>query len=215
MIRINLLPFRAARKQENVKRQVIVFLLSLALTVVIVLALGSYTAGVVTNLEKKIDETDQDYRRFQRVADQTKKLKADLEVLKNKFAVITDLQKDQTKSLNLLNMMPDVVIEKRMWVTGMESIARDAPGNTKGAAIISLQGISTDETTAAQFMKNLEKTGKYAEVILISLVKAGEEKMDANFLKFDIRCVEPVPVAPAPPPKPGGPPGAPPAGAPK
>ena len=34
MIRINLLPFRAARKKENVRRQVSVFLLSFVLIII-------------------------------------------------------------------------------------------------------------------------------------------------------------------------------------
>ena len=35
MIRINLLPFRAARKKENIRRQVSIFLLSLAFLLII------------------------------------------------------------------------------------------------------------------------------------------------------------------------------------
>ena len=50
MIRINLLPFRAARKKENVRRQVSVFLLSLVLVVIIAVIALQY--GLIDDISR-------------------------------------------------------------------------------------------------------------------------------------------------------------------
>jgi len=57
MIRINLLPFRAARKKENVRRQLTVFFLSMALLVVAVFAVQWWLSSRVSSLDRKLKQT--------------------------------------------------------------------------------------------------------------------------------------------------------------
>ena len=57
MIRINLLPFRAARKKENVRRQVSIFFLSLILTTIIAFIYNFMLGQKIHGLERKIEDT--------------------------------------------------------------------------------------------------------------------------------------------------------------
>ena len=53
MIRINLLPFRAARKKENVRRQVSIFFLSFFFVVVVLVYYHISLGSKITNLKAK------------------------------------------------------------------------------------------------------------------------------------------------------------------
>ena len=59
MIRINLLPFRSARKKENIRRQLSIFLLSLILAVVAIFGVNFFlgiASGVIHGLRLNVIE---------------------------------------------------------------------------------------------------------------------------------------------------------------
>ena len=60
MIRINLLPFRAARKKENIRRQVSIFLLSLAFMLIILFYFNFSLNSKIGNLNSNIKATNSD-----------------------------------------------------------------------------------------------------------------------------------------------------------
>ena len=64
MIRINLLPFRAARKKENVRRQLTVFFLSMTLLVVAVFAVQLWLSSRVSSLDNKLKQTQAELAAF-------------------------------------------------------------------------------------------------------------------------------------------------------
>ena len=67
MIRINLLPFRAARKKENIRRQVSVFLLSLVLVVIVAAWFNYLLSGKITTLDKRIADTTAQVEKYNKI----------------------------------------------------------------------------------------------------------------------------------------------------
>ena len=68
MIRINLLPFRAARKSENIRRQVSLFLLSL---IFVILVMGYFQISLTSKINEindKISFTKQELTKYQKKA---------------------------------------------------------------------------------------------------------------------------------------------------
>ena len=57
MIRINLLPFRAARKKENVRRQISIFLLSFALIIIAVVYWNIWLGNKIIKLKARNQDT--------------------------------------------------------------------------------------------------------------------------------------------------------------
>ena len=57
MIRINLLPFRAARKKENIRRQVSIFVLSLAFLLIILFYYNWNLGSKIDGLNAQIKQT--------------------------------------------------------------------------------------------------------------------------------------------------------------
>ena len=67
MIRINLLPYRAARKKENIRIQVNIFLGSLLIIALLVFVFNSHLKGKVNHLNAEISSTQAQLVKYQQI----------------------------------------------------------------------------------------------------------------------------------------------------
>ena len=155
MIRINLLPFRAARRKENIRRQISLFILGLVLSILVMLVYSMMLGTKIGKLETKLAKTKEDLKIYEKKAKEVDEMKKQLELLKMKMDVIASLEKNRKVPLDMLDEMSRSIIPKRMWLTEMVS------GNT-----VNLKGFAMDNQTVAEFMKNLEKSKFYSSVNL-------------------------------------------------
>jgi len=146
MIRINLLPFRAARRKENVRRQISIFLLFFFLTAI---ALGFYhvsLSGKISRLNKDIAATKKELNIANKKAKQVDAIKRKLKILKQKTNIIKNLEANRREPVILLDVMTTTLVPKRMWLTSFKY---------KGRAV-SITGIALDQKTVADYMSRLE-----------------------------------------------------------
>ncbi len=181
MIRINLLPFRAARKQENVKRQVTVFFLVFALTVVAMFAVHLWLGNMVGEREKKMADTQTQLAKVQKQAEEVKALQAHLAMVQKRLDVIQTLMADRSYPVKLLDSMTQWTVTDRMWLESLESTKEK----------LSLVGIAVDENTVSVFHKRLEKSGQFVAVSLDRMTKSTTYP-GLNFQEFWITCFKPV-----------------------
>lgn len=158
MIRINLLPFRAARKKENVRRQVSLFLLS-----IILVTGGLFYYNLVLNskmaeLNKKVETTRVALNAKKQQAAEVDKIEKELAVLKKKTEVIVNLALNRKEAVILMDSMTELVVDKRMWFTSMETKEK----------MVDVRGVALDNKTVADFMTNLEKSPFFHDVRLQS-----------------------------------------------
>jgi type IV pilus assembly protein PilN len=182
MIRINLLPVRAARKKENIRRQVSVFFLSILFTVSL---MGYYVISMnrkISDLTGKIEATQTELKRYQAIEERVKTIKSQLEALQKKNDVITRLEANRSGPVRFMDALTNVVIADRMWLASLE----EKKGELK------LGGVATDNKTIADFMTRLEDSPCFKGVDLISskqiIHKQGNNKQHKKFKKFSITC---------------------------
>lgn len=174
MIRINLLPFRAARKKENIRRQISIFLLCFAFVVVVGMYWNTHLGGRIDTLKEKVSDTKKEVAKYKKINQKIDEIKRKLKVLEQKTAVIDELEKNRFAPVTMLDTMSMKVIAKRMWFTSFED---------KGTNI-KITGIALDNKTIADFMTRLEGTGLFANVKLNQIQK---QVMKGSALKkFDI-----------------------------
>ncbi len=92
MIKINLLPFRLARKKENIRRQISIFLLMIVLTCV---GLYWYTVRVDNQIESIKSQTQQintQIAKYKEKANRVSKIKKDLKTLNEKLEIVASLK---------------------------------------------------------------------------------------------------------------------------
>ncbi len=181
MIRINLLPFRAARKKENIRRQVSIFLLSLAFLLIILFYYNFSLNSKIGSLDASIKKTKTELGKYEKINKEIAQIKKKLNNLKKKMAVMDTLEANRFVPVKLLDTMTQVIVPKRMWFTRLNS-----SGNK-----VRISGVALDNTTVADFMVRLENSGRFKKVDLKTLKRAkGKKGVKAYFKTFSIVCIK-------------------------
>ena len=181
MIRINLLPFRSARKKENIRRQVSIFLLSLAFMLIILFYFNFSLNSKIGNLNRNIKDTKSDLEKYDKINKEIAEIKKKLDNLKKKMAVMATLEANRFAPIRLMDTMTQVIVPKRMWFTDLQSKDQH----------VSITGVALDNTTVADFMVRLENSGLYKEVDLKTLKRPKSKKGDtSNYKTFSIVCTK-------------------------
>jgi type IV pilus assembly protein PilN len=177
MIRINLLPFRAARKKENVRKQTSIFMLSIFLGVILLGYLNFTFGSRVRKMSTQVEDTKNVLAQYDVQAQEVDQIQKDLDVLRKKIDVITNLKSNRKGPVLLLDSLTQLVIPKRMWLTNLE-----AKGNG-----VNINGVALDNRTVADFMTQLEKSKLFASVNL-STLNQKPIREDMNLKSFVITC---------------------------
>ena len=181
MIRINLLPFRATRKKENIRRQVSIFLLSLAFMLIILFYFNFSLSSKIGNLSTKIKDTQSDLDKYDKINKEIAQIKKKLDNLKKKMAVMDTLEANRFAPIRLMDTMTQVIVTKRMWFTKLQSKDKH----------VNITGVALDNTTVADFMVRLENSGLFKEVDLKTLKRAKSKKgSTARFINFSVICTK-------------------------
>jgi type IV pilus assembly protein PilN len=177
MIKINLLPFRVARKKENIRKQISIFLLFVLLTGV---ALIWYTQSInkqIVSIKEKTKQVNSQIAKYKEKADRVAQIKRDLKIFKEKLEIISSLKKQKKKQLMLFDGMTDLIIPTRMW---LESFKTDKNS-------VTIKGIAFDNPTIADFMEKLEESSLFSTVDL-KTAKIKKFKNDITLKSFELLC---------------------------
>jgi type IV pilus assembly protein PilN len=147
MIKINLLPFRAARKRENVRRQVSIYLLCILFLFCLMGYLHVSLGSQLTRLKVREESLRKELKSYATITREIAKLKKDTKDLNTKLSVIENLEKQRVGPVLLLAEIARAVPLDRLWLNSvLETSGR-----------LTLQGTAMDNHTVALFMTELEK----------------------------------------------------------
>ena len=178
MIRINLLPFRAARKKENVRRQISIFILSLAFLCLCLYVVNNMLNKTVISHENMLEESKKEVDRLKKITDEIKKIQKDIEISERKTEILKRLEADRIEPVALIDRMTELVVPSRMWFTSFQATDNN----------VVVEGVAIDNKTVADFMTNLEKSKLFSAVNLDNL-KLRKIK-DLDMKGFKISCVK-------------------------
>ncbi|MBW1995239.1 MAG: pilus assembly protein PilN, partial [Deltaproteobacteria bacterium] len=110
MIRINLLPFRAARKKENIRRQISIFILSLIFSALVLYYYNSNLNLQIQELTDRFETVKKKLKAKRKDAKEVDEIKRALELLKIKMEGIRLVKLKRREPVELLETMTRVVI---------------------------------------------------------------------------------------------------------
>ncbi len=177
MIRINLLPVRAARKKENIRRQVSIFFLCIVFSLCVMVYFTISTNRKISNLSRDIEIAHAELKKYEAKAKEVRKIKSNLKKLEAKMDVIVKLEANRTGPVRLMDALTGFVVADKMWLTNL----------TETTGKIKLDGVASDNKTVADFMTSLEGSSLFGGVDLISS-KQVQLKPGKKFKKFSIAC---------------------------
>lgn len=176
MIRINLLPFRTARKKENVRRQLTILLSSLFLAIISLFYINIELNSRVQEVDSKVKYIKSEITKYEKINKEIAEIKGKLEVLKTKLDVIKELETNRYEPIRLIDAMTNLVVPNRMWF-----VSFDTTGKT-----VNISGVAVDSQTIADFMTRLEGA-KLFEAVNLKAIKKQMVKQ-ANLKSFEISC---------------------------
>jgi len=188
MIRINLLPFRAARKKENIRKQVSVFFLCLLLVLVVLGWVHFYLGGKQTRLTTNVADTKKELALYKQKNAEIREIRKKLQDLEMRQKVIQDLEKKRFEPVHILDELADKIVAERMWLTRLDIRSNQ----------MDLDGIALDNNTVADFMDNLEELPELNEQQLPMYEKVRlnrlqqEEIRNLAMKRFEISAIKKV-----------------------
>jgi type IV pilus assembly protein PilN len=178
MIRINLLPFRAARKKENIRRQVSIYFLSVIFLFALMGYLFFYLSSTLNGLRTRQNELNAELKKYEQVLRTIADLEKKIKEIKAKLAVIKDLEISKTGPVHLLEEISKAVPKEKLWLTSLKE--------SKGS--LELKGTAMDNETVALFMTNLENSDYIQAVELQSTRMRNFPEYKLNVSDFVLEC---------------------------
>ena len=104
MIKINLLPFRIARKKENIRRQISIFFLLILFTSVLMYWYAQFLDKQIFTVKQKTEQVNQQISKYKEKADRVAQIKKDLKALDEKLEIVSSLEKQKEKHFVLFKV---------------------------------------------------------------------------------------------------------------
>lgn len=180
MIKVNLLPFRAERKKENVRQQVSIFTLSI---IFVFFSMYYYNVSLNNKISAcniKIKNINREIAKYNKIIKEVTDIENRLDILNKKTSVIKTLELNRKEPVRLLDMMTSMIIPKRMWFTRLEAKEE----------VVTIKGFSLDNKTVADFMTRLEDSKFFDSIDLTTLKQQKYNKITkpAKLKEFVISC---------------------------
>jgi type IV pilus assembly protein PilN len=178
MIRINLLPFRAARKRENIRQQISVYIGTVLLALSVIGFLSIQKISQVSDKKAEEESLKSEIVSYQKEIEELKAVEKKTKEVNLKLDVIKELEKGKTGPVLLLADVADSVPKGKLWLRSYSE--------KKGS--LSLVGTAMDNETVALFMSNLEKTQQITTVDLESAEQRDIAQYSLKVSDFVLKC---------------------------
>jgi type IV pilus assembly protein PilN len=175
MIRINLLPVKAAQKKEKLRGQLFVTFLVLVVTVALCGSVYMYFLNKIQAVQAEIDQKRFEISKLMKTIGEVNQFKKRQKELRAKLDVLEKLETARSGPVRLLDELYKAMPEK-LWLTSFS----ESGGKAK------IEGVGVNEETVALFMRNLESSDFYSNVDL--QVTQLNVKDGNKFQKFSLVC---------------------------
>jgi type IV pilus assembly protein PilN len=178
MIRINLLPFRAARKQENIRRQISIYFLSIVCLLTLMIYSYLSLSNELNRLKGEETQLKSELASYAKVAQEIDRIRKRTKEIQDKFDVIKRLEKQRSGPVRLLQEIATSVPIDRLWLSAVVEKSGD----------LTLTGSAMDNDTVALFMTNLEKKNQIISVDLKTTKLQNFPEYKLNAANFVLAC---------------------------
>jgi type IV pilus assembly protein PilN len=175
MIKINLLPVRAAKKKETAVQQIAIFCIGLVLVLAVTMTMYLVKSLQISDTKTDISTANAKINELKSKIGKLEELKSLKNEVKKKLDVLTQLRKNKSGPAQRLATLSDTTPEQ-LWLTAYNESGSD----------IKMSGLAFNEELIASFMRGLEASKEYMGVELV--VSEQKESDGTKFKRFDITC---------------------------
>ncbi len=156
MIRINLLPFRVEKKKEDVKRQILIYLLSLSLLISFSVFIDRRLDQEIIRLEKIRENKKRELLRYEKINRRIRRIKRKIKEYRRKIELIKRIAAYRLEPVKVIDEMVMAIPAGDLWLHSLKL--------SQGRLF--LEGSAKDNDTVASFMERLKKMDHIEDVKL-------------------------------------------------
>lgn len=175
MIKINLLPVRAAKRRESLRRQMLIIVASLVFVLACLYLVDRFQHREMSRLVSEINYTKTEMAKLKDIIAEVEMLKARKKSLQEKKAVIDRLEAAKTGPVRVLEELGFAVPEA-LWVISFK----------EKNGLLELKGEAVNNDAIADFLTNMEKSIYFKDVRLRETTTFVDKKKKASLKKFVI-----------------------------
>lgn len=180
MVRINLLPVRAAARREELRAQLSIAVLSLLL-MSIVLGFLHYSVGRrINHVNEEIRTGQQEINRLKSVIAEVNKFKKKSKVLETKLSVIRKLNAGRMDHVYFMDELSNMIPEK-LWLSKL----------SEESWMLKMDGTAFSGDIIANFMTNMETSRMFNNIQLKVVKKAKKSGLDLQNFSIEARFTPP------------------------
>ncbi len=132
-------------------------------------------SGEESTLTQEIDKKNTELAQLKATLGQGANVKAQVEELRKRLAVLEELTKGQARPIVLVDAFANM-IPKDLWITGIEDRNQ----------VLRISGSAFSTTAVADFMQNLRASGKFKDVDII--VSRRDLARPSPLVTFEVTC---------------------------
>ncbi|MEK6531555.1 MAG: PilN domain-containing protein [Deltaproteobacteria bacterium] len=182
MIRINLLPVRAAKKKETLRMQLtiagLITFFVIAVMMVAYVTLRSEASALAQEISKGNDEIAE----LQKKIGELSKIKEQKRVVEEKLGIIKKLEAARTGPTELLRKLSEAIPD-RAWL----ALMKETPSG------VSIQGYADTDDVVADFMRGLQKFKELGSVELDVAQRLTEKETGKELTSFSLKLEREAP----------------------
>ncbi len=190
MIRINLIPYRAARQQQQTIQHVGTFFVVVVLAVLLALGAHTFASLKLADLKEEtitVQKQNDDLKSKIGTIANLANLRSDVE---HKLKIVDRLQEGRFRSLKTLHAIASVIPEN-VWLDKITETAGD----------IELSGLGESNKAVASFMRKLDKSPLFTNVRLGEISRVMKGGLPVRRFSLKLARVDDKPANPAKPSK--------------
>lgn len=176
MIRINLLPVRAAQKKERLRGQIIILVLSLLLVGIACGAAYLHIGMKIDAANAEIATKNQQISALRKQIGEVGRFKKLQEELRGKLEILETLKKARSGPARYLDELNRIIPDK-LWLTEFSESA----GNIK------VKGVALSEQTVAEFMRSLGMSRYFSNVNLVQTAQSTQQGLKLQSFQLDFK----------------------------
>lgn len=155
MIKINLLPYREAKRKQMIQSQLIIGGLGIIPSILVILILFFTINAKISNIQQETERIKEDIKKQKVSLEEIKKFKSEKDTLKKKMAVIEKLKKGKFGPVQIIDQLA-INLPGRIWLTKLVQ---------KGMTL-AIDGKALDNISISDYMVNLGKSEFFKTVDL-------------------------------------------------
>lgn len=178
MIRINLLPIKAAQKRVGAKNELLAMAVALLATVAGLYIWHLVTTVHISSLEERVADVKGQIADLKRDVVRIEQFKSQMKVLEQKIDVIKQLESQRVGPARMLDDLAGILTEqKKVWLTQMEE---------KGG-VLTIEGGAMEHENVSDFQLALQRRSTLFRNIKLQLVTQAKEG-SVTFLRWKLTC---------------------------